>query len=243
MSQRRVVITGLGQVSPVGNDIDSAWRNLLAGQGGIGTITRFDASDLACQIAGEVKDFDIGTYISPKEARRMDVFIHYGIAAALQAVAEPLNYNVIEFAESASAEVQQDTMIIGLEVNQEGRDRAEVNRAFMQKYNKLTRHISANKALKSELQGRRANPLYQYKNGKQTQIGWQESAQIRVESTDFTAINQLIAQAQNDAGDYDALATEAQTLPDSLHHPEFGNIRLNKGECKEAVIIYQIEMN
>ena len=88
MSQRRVVITGLGQVSPVGNDIDSAWRNLLAGQGGIGTITRFDASDLACQIAGEVKDFDIGTYISPKEARRMDVFIHYGIAAALQAVAD-----------------------------------------------------------------------------------------------------------------------------------------------------------
>ena len=88
MSQRRVVITGLGQVSPVGNDIDSAWRNLLAGQGGIGTITRFDASELACQIAGEVKDFDIGTYISPKEARRMDVFIHYGIAAALQAVAD-----------------------------------------------------------------------------------------------------------------------------------------------------------
>ena len=88
MSQRRVVITGLGQVSPVGNDIDSAWRNLLAGKGGIGTITRFDASDLACQIAGEVKDFDIGTYISPKEARRMDVFIHYGIAAALQAVAD-----------------------------------------------------------------------------------------------------------------------------------------------------------
>ena len=119
--------------------------------------------------------------------------------AAAPAVAEPLNYNVIEFAESASAEVQQDTMIIGLEVNQEGRDRAEVNRAFMQKYNKLTRHISANKVLKSELQGRRANPLYQYKNGKQTQIGWQESAQIRVESTDFTAINQLIAQAQNDA--------------------------------------------
>ena len=87
--------------------------------------------------------------------------------AAAPAVAEPLNYNVIEFAESASAEVQQDTMIIGLEVNQEGRDRAEVNRAFMQKYYKPTRHISANKVLKSELHGRRANPLYQYKNGKQ----------------------------------------------------------------------------
>ncbi|UOO81504.1 beta-ketoacyl-ACP synthase II [Uruburuella testudinis] len=88
MSQRRVVITGLGQVSPVGNDIATAWSNLLAGQTGIGTITRFDASELACQVAGEVKDFQIGDYISAKEARRMDVFIHYGIAAALQAVAD-----------------------------------------------------------------------------------------------------------------------------------------------------------
>ena len=88
MSQRRVVITGLGQVSPVGNDIATAWNNLLAGKSGIGTITRFDASDISCQIAGEVKDFDIGAFISPKEARRMDVFIHYGIAAALQAIAD-----------------------------------------------------------------------------------------------------------------------------------------------------------
>ncbi|MDO5058877.1 MAG: beta-ketoacyl-ACP synthase II [Neisseria sp.] len=86
MSQRRVVITGLGQVSPVGNDVAGAWANLLAGKSGINTISRFDASDLASQIAGEVKDFDIGQYISPKEARRMDAFIHYGIAAALQAV-------------------------------------------------------------------------------------------------------------------------------------------------------------
>ncbi|HFC8518624.1 beta-ketoacyl-ACP synthase II [Neisseria weaveri] len=88
MSQRRVVITGLGQVSPVGNDVATAWSNLLAGKSGIGKITRFDASDLACQIAGEVKDFEIGDYISPKEARRMDAFIHYGIAAALQAIAD-----------------------------------------------------------------------------------------------------------------------------------------------------------
>lgn len=86
MSQRRVVITGLGQVSPVGNDIQTAWTNLLAGKSGIDTITRFDASELASQIAGEVRDFDIGQYISPKEARRMDLFIHYGIAAALQAI-------------------------------------------------------------------------------------------------------------------------------------------------------------
>lgn len=86
MNQRRVVITGLGQVSPVGNDVQTAWNNLLAGKSGIGTITRFDASDLACQIAGEVKDFDITQYVSAKEARRMDKFIHFGIAAALQAI-------------------------------------------------------------------------------------------------------------------------------------------------------------
>ena len=77
MSQRRVVITGLGQVSPVGNDVATAWSNLLAGKSGIGRITRFDASDINSQIAGEVRDFDIGQYISGKEARRMDVFIHY----------------------------------------------------------------------------------------------------------------------------------------------------------------------
>ncbi|MCW3481398.1 beta-ketoacyl-ACP synthase II [Neisseriaceae bacterium JH1-16] len=88
MSKRRVVVTGLGHVSPVGNDVASGWANLLAGKSGIATITRFDASDLACQIAGEVKDFNIGDYLSPKEARRMDVFIHYGIAAALQAIAD-----------------------------------------------------------------------------------------------------------------------------------------------------------
>ncbi|MCG7658046.1 beta-ketoacyl-ACP synthase II [Wielerella bovis] len=84
--KRRVVITGLGQISPVGNDVESAWQNLLAGKSGIGSITRFDATDLACQIAGEVKDFDITQYIPAKEARRMDTFIHYGIAGALQAI-------------------------------------------------------------------------------------------------------------------------------------------------------------
>mgnify|MGYP003081565227 FL=1 len=66
MSQRRVVITGLGQVSPVGNDVATAWSNLLAGKSGIGRITRFDASDINSQIAGEVRDFDIGQYISAK---------------------------------------------------------------------------------------------------------------------------------------------------------------------------------
>lgn len=88
MNKKRVVITGLGQISPVGNDVESAWQNLLAGQSGIGIITKFDASDLACHIAGEVKDFDVSSYLPPKEARRMDTFIHYGIAGALQAIAD-----------------------------------------------------------------------------------------------------------------------------------------------------------
>lgn len=86
MSKRRVVITGLGQISPVGNDVESAWQNLLAGKSGIDTITKFDASDLACHIAGEVKGFDVSQYLPAKEARRMDTFIHYGIAGALQAI-------------------------------------------------------------------------------------------------------------------------------------------------------------
>lgn len=88
MSQRKVVVTGLGQISPVGNNIADAWQNLLAGVSGIGKITRFDAGELNAQVAGEVKNFQIGDYISGKEARRMDAFIHYGIAAALQAIAD-----------------------------------------------------------------------------------------------------------------------------------------------------------
>ncbi len=86
MARRRVVITGLGIVSPVGNSIDQAWQNIIAGKSGIGRVTRFDASTFPTQIAGEVKDFDIGTYLSPKEARRMDTFIHYGMSAGIQAV-------------------------------------------------------------------------------------------------------------------------------------------------------------
>ena len=85
MSRRRVVVTGLGIVSPIGNSVAEAWSNALAGKSGITRITKFDPSRLSSQIAGEVKGFDIAPYMSPKEARRMDVFIHYGMAAALQA--------------------------------------------------------------------------------------------------------------------------------------------------------------
>ena len=86
MSRRRVVVTGLGLVTPVGNTVEQAWANLLAGQSGIDTITKFDPSGLSVHFAGEVKGFNIEDYIPAKEARHMDVFIHYGLAAALQAV-------------------------------------------------------------------------------------------------------------------------------------------------------------
>lgn len=86
MSKRRVVITGLGCISPVGNTVESAWSALVAGQSGIGAITKFDASAFSCKIAGEVKGFQVEDYMTSKEARTMDTFIHYGIAAAVQAV-------------------------------------------------------------------------------------------------------------------------------------------------------------
>lgn len=83
---RRVVVTGLGIISPVGNDIASAWDSIVAGRSGIGPVTRFDASGFPTRIAGEVKGFDVAAYMSPKEARHFDTFIHYGIAAGSQAL-------------------------------------------------------------------------------------------------------------------------------------------------------------
>ncbi|TBR13824.1 MAG: beta-ketoacyl-[acyl-carrier-protein] synthase II [Rugosibacter sp.] len=85
-SRRRVVVTGLGLVSPVGNSVPEAWENIIAGKSGIAPITRFDASAVSVRIAGEVKGFDVTAYLSAKEARRMDTFIHYGMAAGIQAV-------------------------------------------------------------------------------------------------------------------------------------------------------------
>ncbi len=86
MSRRRVVVTGLGLVSPVGNSVEEGWASLLAGRSGIGNITRFDASALSCRIAGEVKGFNVEDYLPAREARHMDTFIHYGMAASIQAV-------------------------------------------------------------------------------------------------------------------------------------------------------------
>ncbi len=86
MSRRRVVITGLGIISPVGIGIQTAWPNIVAGKSGITRVTRFDASAFASQIAGEVKGFEVTQYLSPKDARRMDTFIHYGLAAGIEAI-------------------------------------------------------------------------------------------------------------------------------------------------------------
>jgi 3-oxoacyl-[acyl-carrier-protein] synthase II len=86
MTRRRIVVTGLGLVSPVGNTVAESWANILAGQSGIANVTRFDATNLSVRFAGEVKGFKIEDYIPAKEARHMDAFIHYGIAASLQAV-------------------------------------------------------------------------------------------------------------------------------------------------------------
>jgi 3-oxoacyl-[acyl-carrier-protein] synthase II len=86
LSKRRVVITGLGVISPVGNSIKEAWDNILAGRSGISRITRFDPTAFASHMAGEVKNFDPTEYISAKDARRMDIFIQYGMAAGIQAV-------------------------------------------------------------------------------------------------------------------------------------------------------------
>jgi len=85
-AKRRVVVTGLGIVSPVGNSVSAAWENILAGRSGISRITRYDASAYRSQIAGEVRDFQVTDYVPAKEVRRMDAFIHYGVAASAQAL-------------------------------------------------------------------------------------------------------------------------------------------------------------
>ena len=86
MTRRRVVVTGLGLISPVGNTVAEGWANLLAGRSGIANITKFDASNFACRFAGEVKGFQVEDYFQAKDARHMDTFIHYGLAASIQAV-------------------------------------------------------------------------------------------------------------------------------------------------------------
>ncbi len=99
MTRRRVVVTGLGLISPIGNSVAEGWANLVAGRSGINHITKFDASSFACRFAGEVKNFKVEDYLSTKEARGMDTFIHYGLAASVQAVKDaglPTNSELTE---------------------------------------------------------------------------------------------------------------------------------------------------
>ncbi|WP_447730636.1 beta-ketoacyl-ACP synthase II [Pseudoxanthomonas suwonensis] len=86
MSQRRVVITGMGMVSPLGNDLASSWDGIVNGRSGIGPVTHFDASAYATRIAGEIRDFDPTAFLPPKDAKKMEPFIHYGLAASFMAL-------------------------------------------------------------------------------------------------------------------------------------------------------------
>ncbi len=88
MSKRRVVVTGLGMISPVGNDVATAWSNIQAGKSGIGAVTHFDASTFPARIAGEIRDFDPAEFVAAKDVKKMDPFIHYGVAASIQALAD-----------------------------------------------------------------------------------------------------------------------------------------------------------
>jgi len=86
LSKRRVVVTGLGLLTPVGNTVEESWKNIIAGKSGISPITVFDASGFSAQISGSVKNFDASLYIKPKDQKKMDIFIHYGLAAGIQAL-------------------------------------------------------------------------------------------------------------------------------------------------------------
>ena len=88
MSKRRVVVTGLGIISPVGSTVKSAWDAIVRGESGIGPITKFDVSAFPVRFGGSVREFDVTQYITPKDARRMDEFMHYGVAAGIQAVTD-----------------------------------------------------------------------------------------------------------------------------------------------------------
>lgn len=101
MNERRVVITGLGMISPIGNDVKTSWANALAGVSGVGPITHFDASEFGCQVAAEVKDFDANAYLDVKEVRRFDRFIHFGVAAGLMALED----SKLEITEELAPEV------------------------------------------------------------------------------------------------------------------------------------------
>lgn len=110
-----------------------------------------------------------------------------------------LNYNIVEFSESAVMEVPRDTMTVYFSVEAEGKNREAVTQAFIKKYNALNARIQANSAFKMETLGRQVYPRYQWGGGKSSQVGWEESARLKVESQDFEALNRLIAESYEDA--------------------------------------------
>ena len=91
MNDRRVVVTGLGTINPIGKDVESTWQGLLSGTSGIGPITQIDASDISSRIAGEVTGFDVEDYFPRRQARRMDRFAQYFLVAGRQALADALS--------------------------------------------------------------------------------------------------------------------------------------------------------
>lgn len=124
------------------------------------------------------------------------------LLAALPAVAasaEPLNYNVVEFAESATATVPNDTLTVLFEVSEEGKSREEVSNIVTRRLNTLNHRIEANRKFESELLNRSVSPRYEYKNGKSTIIGWRDNANIMVKSKDFQALGKLMADSQKEA--------------------------------------------
>ena len=94
---RRVVVTGMGIVSPLGNDLATSWDGIVNGRSGIGPVTHFDASNLTTRICGEVRDFDITRWVNAKDARKMDEFIHYGVAASLMALVSRNRFDELPF--------------------------------------------------------------------------------------------------------------------------------------------------
>src|SRR5690606_8173198 len=113
MSHRRVVVTGMGIVSPIGNTLAAAWDSIKAGRSGIGPITHFDPSAYATRIAGEVRDFDAKSFLPPKDVKKMDTFIHYGLAACFQAMEDAGLEVTEENAERIGALVDRKSVVQG----------------------------------------------------------------------------------------------------------------------------------
>ena len=148
------------------------------------------------------------------------------LAASLPVTAESLNYNIVEFSESANMEVPRDTMTAHFSVNAEGKDRQAVNQAFMKKFNQFNK-ISQNSKFKAELMERNASPRYQYTNGKRTQTGWEEHAYFKVESKDFEALEETVDQLSKAV--ILRFKDRAQNLAQTLGFSSYKIVKLNLG--------------